>query len=297
MNRLIILPDAVTGKLLRLYIVDQGDDSYRLELDEQGDRYPAVLPADPPGAPVGGSGSGGPPTGSAGGDLGGTYPNPTVVRLRGTPISTTTPTNGQALVFDGSAWTPQNITSGGGGPYRTSALNLADYNIQQSGAAQIAQQDGAIAIEQTKGSIGDQFVTFGRNPSGIATYEIGYARYFAGNTFAQHGLYFRDGSLRSAVIFPSTPPGILSVSCARLDPYTTISTNTNFPADAYRLAIHYVRAVIAGSTMTFYWSPNGRGWQDLGLTYNVANGLTEIGWVINLYNQSTCASWFYERVN
>lgn len=44
MNRLIILPDAVTGKLLRLYIVDQGDGSYRLKLDEQGDRYPAVYP-------------------------------------------------------------------------------------------------------------------------------------------------------------------------------------------------------------------------------------------------------------
>lgn len=39
----------------------------------------------------------------------------TVVGLQGLPISTTPPTSGQALVFDGTDWTPTTVQTGGGG--------------------------------------------------------------------------------------------------------------------------------------------------------------------------------------
>ncbi|WP_413613048.1 beta strand repeat-containing protein [Bdellovibrio sp. HCB-110] len=41
---------------------------------------------------------------TASGDLSGTYPGPTVVALQGVGVSSTTPTNGQFLKFNGTAW-------------------------------------------------------------------------------------------------------------------------------------------------------------------------------------------------
>lgn len=51
------------------------------------------------------------PTGTAGGDLSTTYPNPKVAKIQGVAVSTTAPASGEFFKYNGSQWLPAAITT------------------------------------------------------------------------------------------------------------------------------------------------------------------------------------------
>jgi hypothetical protein len=113
------------------------------------------------------------PCGAAGGDLGGTYPNPTVDGLQGRSVASTAPTNGQALVWNSttSTWEPGTVSGGPGGSGTVTSITPA----ADSGTGTAITTSGTITVAGTANevetSVSGTTVTVGL-PSAITVTEV-----------------------------------------------------------------------------------------------------------------------------
>lgn len=74
-------------------------------------------------------------TGTAGGDLSGSFPNPTVAKVQGRAIDSSAPSSGNGLVWTGAAWTPTAVLEAANNLSDVSSASTARTNLGLGSAA------------------------------------------------------------------------------------------------------------------------------------------------------------------